>query len=67
MKLREIRKRRRLTQMELARRAGLDQSQISKIERGLINPSLRTVVHLARILDVTLDELAGELVNDEAA
>ena len=36
-----------LTQQELAKRTGIAQSDISKLERGNANPSLRTLRRLA--------------------
>ena len=36
-----------LTQKELAERTGIDQTDISKLERGNANPSLRTLQRLA--------------------
>lgn len=36
-----------LTQQELAKRTGIAQSDISKLERGSANPSLRTLRRLA--------------------
>ena len=36
-----------LTQQELAKRTGIAQSDISKLERGNANPSLRTLQRLA--------------------
>ena len=39
-----------LTQKELAQRAGIDQSDLSKIERGQANPSVGTLDRIARAL-----------------
>lgn len=36
-----------LTQLELAKRMGTDQSRISKMERGTLNPSLDFIKRLA--------------------
>lgn len=50
------------TQGELAYHAGVDQSQISKIERGAqIDVALSTARRLARALGLTLDELVGDV------
>ena len=43
-----------LTQKELAERTGIDQSDISKIERGVANPSLSTLKRLAEGMDTVL-------------
>jgi len=58
--LRQIRLDKRWSQEELAERAGVDRTYISDLERGLRNPSLKT---LARIADA-LDETIGALCDD---
>ena len=50
----ETRSRKGITQKELADRTGIAQSDICKIERGVANPSLRTLKRLARGMDKTL-------------
>lgn len=42
------------TQDDLAEKSGLDRSYISRIERGLKNPSLSVVWDLANYLDISL-------------
>jgi len=42
------------TQSELARRAGTGQTNISRIESGLANPTLETMRNIARALGVEL-------------
>jgi len=46
-----------LTQEGLAEKADLDPTYISGIERGLRNPSILSVVRLARALEITLSDL----------
>lgn len=48
------RKERNLTQKQLAEKTGIDQSDISKIERGNANPALSTLKRLADGLDMIL-------------
>jgi transcriptional regulator with XRE-family HTH domain len=55
--LREIRERQRLSQVELARRAGVHQTYISMLELGQREPSLSTVAQLAAALEVDPLEL----------
>ena len=43
-----------LSQSELAEKTGIDQSDISKIERGLANPSVGTLGRLAEAMGMTL-------------
>ncbi len=45
-----LRKRRDLTQRQLAARTGIQQSEISRIEGGRANPTASTLVALARAL-----------------
>lgn len=56
-----------ISQEELAHRANLDRTYISGIERGVRNPSLTALVHLAAGLGVTisclLDGLEQEATN----
>lgn len=54
--LREARKDRKLSQEAVAYRAGLEQSDVSKIERGLRRPSIESARKLATA--VGLDESA---------
>jgi transcriptional regulator with XRE-family HTH domain len=46
-----------LTQEAVAAAAMMDQSQYSRIERGRVDPSVRTVTRLARALRTTPSEL----------
>lgn len=48
------RARKGISQMELAEATGIDQSDISKIERGVANPSVGTLSRIAEALDGTL-------------
>ena len=52
-----LRKRRGLSQEELAERARLDRSYVSRIERGLANPSMGVLERICVALDITLQEL----------
>lgn len=56
------RRRAALTQAELGRRLGLPQSQISRWERGQVEPSLETVQRLVRAcgLELTLRLANGD-------
>jgi molybdate-binding protein/DNA-binding XRE family transcriptional regulator len=46
-----------LTQQQLARMAGMARQTISMIESGLSDPSLRNALALARVLDMTVEEI----------
>jgi transcriptional regulator with XRE-family HTH domain len=56
--LRRLRLAAGLTQMELSNRSGLDMAEISRLERGVKDPRLSTIVRLATGLEVD----AGDLV-----
>lgn len=59
-KLSALRRRRGLSLAELAARAGLDKSSLSKLENGLRQPYLETAVLLAKALGVPIALLAGQ-------
>jgi transcriptional regulator with XRE-family HTH domain len=56
-KVREERRKRRLSQEKLAELCGLDRTYISGVERGERNVSLRNIVRIARALGVAPSEL----------
>lgn len=58
-RLRHVRKRRGLTQEELAERADLAGPYISDMERGMKVPSLTTVLRLAMALECKVTDLVG--------
>jgi ribosome-binding protein aMBF1 (putative translation factor) len=51
MQIMELRERAGLTQVELAERCGVDQGDISRIERGSTSPTARTLQRIATALD----------------
>jgi transcriptional regulator with XRE-family HTH domain len=55
-KIRQFRKRKNLTQAELARRLGVDRSTINKIENGKIRPSLALLERIAHELGVSVKD-----------
>ena len=55
--IRNLRMLRGVEQGDLARRAGVSQSLISKVESGTANPSLGTIKSIADSLGVTYEEL----------
>ena len=50
--LRRFRRERSLTQVQLAKRAGLRQGTVSQLENGLETVKLSTVMDLMRVLDL---------------
>lgn len=51
----DARKNARLTQEELAKRIGVDKSYISRIEKGIIVPSVATFYRIVNALGLTVD------------
>ena len=69
-RIRELRKERRMSQTELAEKAGVALMTISRLERGEHDPHMKTLARIARSLGVPLLELirsAGYSENDEKA
>jgi transcriptional regulator with XRE-family HTH domain len=57
-KLRELRKKARLTQQEVAERVGIDASYLSKIENGVMPPPTKgIIIRLAEVLKKNRDKL----------
>ena len=52
--IREARRRHRIDQAELARRAGTSQAAISRVERDLVSPSLATMNRIMEAMGETL-------------
>lgn len=55
MNLKKLRISKQMSQHELAKRAGLAQSSISYIESGSKSPNIKTVIKLAKALEVNLE------------
>jgi len=61
--IKELRKKHKISQEELARQAGITYSTLIKIESGANdNPTIKTMKKIADALDVSLDELAGRKI-----
>lgn len=57
--LRFFRKANSLTQEELSKQLGGSKNLVSNYENGISTPDIYTLVKLADIFDITLDELVG--------
>jgi transcriptional regulator with XRE-family HTH domain len=55
--VRRLRKLVGLSQEELAFQCEIDRTYISKVERGVANPSLLILARIAEVLEVTIEEL----------
>lgn len=66
-RLAEIRKSKKLKQMELAERLNVSQQVISNIERGVTTPDIEQLKKIADIYNISLDQLVGrEFFCDDA-
>ena len=65
--VRRFRMQRDVTQEALAFRSGLTISSLSRIERGLANPSWASVQAIARALGLTLSEFAAAVEAEQHA
>lgn len=59
-RIRDMRKRKGMTQADLAKKAGIKRATISAAEVGTNNPSTTTVALIASALGCTVAELLGE-------
>ena len=59
-RIREIRLSRKISQIELATRCGVEPSNLNRIEHGKANPTVRTLHLIAIALGVGLAELMKE-------
>jgi transcriptional regulator with XRE-family HTH domain len=57
MTLQELRKSKGYTQKGLANELGLSQPYVAELEKGTKKPSYETLIKLAKILEITVDEL----------
>jgi len=58
--VKKLRQERGFTQKQLALKMDVEISQVSRIERGLNNPTLTTLIHLAESLEVNVCQLFGK-------
>ena len=56
-----IRKEKGMTQKELADQLNITDKAVSKWERSLSSPDIRTIKKLAEVFDVSIEELMGEV------
>lgn len=66
-RLRVLRQKKGVTQVTLAERAGLPQSHISEIERGVMLPNLVTLLRIAAALPCKVSELTSVFDKEEIA
>lgn len=57
LKIKDLRKSKKISQKELAERIGIDNSQLSKIEQGKLQPTIQQIIDLSSIFEVPTDWL----------
>ena len=60
-KIAQLRKDKNMTQSELAEKMCITDKAVSKWERSLSSPDIRTIKKLAEVFDVSIEELMGEV------
>jgi transcriptional regulator with XRE-family HTH domain len=56
-RLKQLRAKRKLTQLKLAKKTGLTLAYIGRLETGYYDPKLSSLRRLAKVLGVTITEL----------
>jgi len=56
-RIRELRARDNLTQMDLARKVGVRRETIVFLEKGKYNPSLKLAYDIAQVFNLTIEEV----------
>lgn len=64
--LRTLRRRQGLTQIEAAQSVGVSRQALSNYERGLREPSLKSLIIMSDLYKVSLDELVGRTKPEKA-
>ncbi len=59
-KLRKLRRDKKLSQVELAERVGMNANHLSRLERGVVLPSAEILRRLAQVLEASIDYLLSE-------
>lgn len=59
IRIKELRKEKNLTQNQLGKMIDLNQTAIGKYERGELEPSVKTLIALSNIFEVSIDFLIG--------
>jgi transcriptional regulator with XRE-family HTH domain len=56
-KIKEIRVLKKMTQLELASKIGIDDSSLRRIESGKTNPTLKTIYRIASAFEIEVTEI----------
>ncbi|MBC5624741.1 helix-turn-helix transcriptional regulator [Clostridium sp. NSJ-49] len=64
-KIKDLRKERKLTQVELAKKSNISRSYLTDIENDRYNPSIETLKAIANSLEVTLSDILSDKVAED--
>ena len=59
LRVKEARKKTGLTQVQLADKSGISRSYLAGVEQGYYNPSVKTLLMLASVMNTDLNFLTG--------
>jgi len=62
--LAEVRKEKKISQEHLAHEADLDRSYVSKLETGVYQPSISTLIAIAKVLEVRPGMLVDRVMDE---
>lgn len=62
-RIKELRKERRLTLVEVAKKTGIDQATLSRIENGVMTGTLESHMKISEALGLNLPALYGQVIN----
>ena len=57
LSIKKIRKANKLTQLDLAALLNIEDSALRRIENGRTNPTIKTLIRIAKVLDIKVTEL----------
>ncbi len=55
--IRELRTKQDMTQLDLAVKSGMEENAVQRLETGRTNPTIKTLLKIAKALDVEFSEL----------
>ena len=59
IRIKELRKEKGLTQLQIQMKLGIEQSYFSKLERGVFMPTIEQCVNIAKFFNTSVDYLLG--------
>lgn len=59
LRIKELRNKEKMTQIDFSTKIGIDNSQLSKIEKGKLMPTLQQLMEISSIFNTSIDWLTG--------